>query len=149
MKHTGSVRAPPCSVMGLPVDPGRACILVTEDNVLVRNLVSLALNRDGHFVLVASDSAEALNLCRTYSAKIHLLISNITLLHNSLLDHVHQERPDTRVILMAEATRAKLAWLRREDAVAFLKNPVLPKDLSETILRALTDRDFPTEPLEV
>lgn len=47
-------------------------ILVADDDALIRNLVTLLMQQDGHFVLSAADGHEGLELSRKYPGSIDL-----------------------------------------------------------------------------
>src|SRR4051794_36928668 len=61
----------------LPDDPNQAVILLTDDDVMVLNIVRVTLERDGYFVLTAEDGDEALYLSRQFSGNIHLLLTDV------------------------------------------------------------------------
>ena len=76
-------------------------VLVAEDEVVVRNVVCLILQRDGYQVLSAADGREALELARQYQGTIDLLLSDINMPEMdgpSLAEHVIEERPGIRVL---------------------------------------------------
>jgi len=86
----------------LPQTP--SVILVAEDEVIVRNIVCLMLQREGYQVLSAADGKEALELARQYQGTIDLLLSDINMPYMdgpSLAEHIIQERPGIRVLLMS------------------------------------------------
>ena len=55
----------------------QSVILVADDEALVRNLVTLLMQHDGHFVLSAADGHEGLELSRQYPGAIDLLITDV------------------------------------------------------------------------
>jgi CheY-like chemotaxis protein len=117
-------------------EPYDACILVVENDVLIRNLISMSLNNDGHFVLAAANHAEALELSRTFPGEIRLLIANNAGLAQAIL----AERPNVRVILLSAVTSTELkAIVRTVHPVAFLGETSLPKKLRDIIQQALID----------
>src|SRR5437773_10483032 len=78
-------------------------ILVAEDDVVVRNVVRLLLQGEGHEVLVAVDGYEALELSRRYQGTIHLLLTDIRMPRLDGLELVEQilmERPRIKILLM-------------------------------------------------
>jgi CheY-like chemotaxis protein len=113
-----------------------ACILVVENDVLIRNLISMSLNNEGHFVLAAANQAEALELSRTFPGEIRLLITNIP----GLAEAIAAERPNVRVVLLLPVTSAELKTIvRTVHPVAFLGETSLPKKLRDAIKQALTE----------
>ena len=59
-------------------------ILVADDDALIRNLVTLLMLQDGHFVLSAADGHEGLELSRQYPGNI------------DLFDYRREDAPDER-----------------------------------------------------
>lgn len=95
-------------------------ILVAEDDVIVRNLVRLLLQNDGHEVLVATDGYEALELSRRYHGNIDLLLTDVKMPRMDGLELVEQlllERPQIKVLVMsgniAADTDIRLPFLRK------------------------------------
>jgi len=54
----------------------QSVILVADDEALVRNLVTLLLQQDGHLVLSAANGHEGLELSRRYPGSIELVITD-------------------------------------------------------------------------
>ena len=52
-------------------------ILVADDEVLIRNLVTLLMQQEGYLVLAAADGHEGLELSRKYPGKIDMLITDV------------------------------------------------------------------------
>jgi DNA-binding response OmpR family regulator len=79
-------------------------ILVADDEVLIRNLVTILLQRDGYVVLSASDGQEGLELSRKYPGKIDLVITDVDMPRlngMNLIAHLVEERPGIRTIVMS------------------------------------------------
>ena len=116
----------------------RTCILVTENDVLVRNLVSTVLSNEGYYVLAAANDAEALELSNTFAGPIQLLLAK----KMSLASAIAEKRPEARVLLLSPATSAELKEIvRKIDPGAFLQRAVLPRKMSDSIHRVLSGRD--------
>jgi DNA-binding response OmpR family regulator len=84
-----------------------AVILVADDEVMIRNLMRLALEADGHFVLQACDGEEALRLSREYSGHIDMLVSDVKMPKLdgvALRDRIATERPGIRILLVSGFT---------------------------------------------
>src|ERR1041385_8832710 len=82
----------------------QSVILVADDEALVRNLVTLLLQRVGHFVLSAADGHEGLELSRKYPGKIDLLITDVDMPRmngTDLCGHLMEERPGIKVLVMS------------------------------------------------
>jgi DNA-binding NtrC family response regulator len=81
-------------------------ILVADDEVLIRNLVTLLIQREGHFVLSAADGQEALEISHQYPGIIDLLITDIRMPRmngTNLYSHLVEERPGIKVLVMSGA----------------------------------------------
>jgi CheY-like chemotaxis protein len=78
-------------------------ILVVDDEVLVRNLVTMLLQGAGYTVLSATDGQEGLELSRTYPGKIELVVTDFRMPHNdmSLIVRFLEERPGIKSIVMS------------------------------------------------
>src|ERR1039458_6809689 len=74
----------------------QSVILVADDEALIRNLVTLLLQRDGHLVLSAANGREGLELSRKYPGPIELVITDARMPRmngTDLCAHLLQERP--------------------------------------------------------
>jgi len=84
----------------------QSVILVADDEALVRNLVTLLMQHDGHFVLSAADGHEGLELSRKYPGAIDLLITDVDMPRmngTDLWGHLAEERPGIKVLVMSGA----------------------------------------------
>ena len=116
----------------------RTCILIAEDDVLVRNLVSTVLSNEGHHILAAANDAEALELSDTFPGPIALLVAKKAGLANAIAG----KRPELRVLLLTPPTFAELKEIvRKIDPGGFLQPAILPVKMSESIHRNLSGRD--------
>ncbi len=82
----------------------RPIILVADDEVMIRNLVTLLLQEHGYIVLSASDGQEGLELSRKYPGPIDLVITDVEMPRlngMNLIAHLHEERPGIRSIVMS------------------------------------------------
>lgn len=84
--------------------PDQIVALIVDDEPIVRDVVSTALQTVGFFVLIANDGEEALRLSRRFDGAIHLLVSDIVMpkldgiaLRNQIL----KERPSIKVLLLS------------------------------------------------
>jgi CheY-like chemotaxis protein len=129
-----------------PPETHHSVILVADDNVLVRNLVGLMMQHEGHVVLSAADGQEGLELSRKYMGIIDLLITDTEMPRMNGADlcaHLLGERPAIKVLVMSSADMSER--VRQDATLAFLQKPFDGKDVRErvqTILaapRQLTD----------
>jgi len=78
-------------------------ILVADDEVMIRNLVTLLLQAQGYVVLSAFDGQEALDLSRKYPGTIDLVITDVRMPRLDgieLCTRLLQERPGIKAIVM-------------------------------------------------
>jgi len=86
-------------------------ILVADDEVMVRNLVTLLLQREGHLVLAAADGREGLALSRKYPGKIDLVITDVDMPRLNGADlcaHLLEERPEIKALVMSSADMSEI-----------------------------------------
>jgi CheY-like chemotaxis protein len=79
-------------------------ILVADDEVMIRNIVTLLLQAKGYIVLSASDGQEALELSRNYPGAIDLVITDREMPRLNGMDliaHLLEERPRIKSIVMS------------------------------------------------
>ena len=91
----------------LPSKPGRTVVLIAEDEVMVRNVVRIALEEEGYFVLAAEDGEQALFLSRQFPGTIHALLSDVKMPNLDGLElqkTILTERPEIKILLMSGYT---------------------------------------------
>ena len=84
----------------------RPVILVADDEVMIRNLVTILMQAEGYFVLAAADGHEGLELSRKYPGTIELVITDMQMpkLNGAdLCAHLLEERPGIKVLIMSGA----------------------------------------------
>jgi CheY-like chemotaxis protein len=124
------------------VEPKETCILLAEDEAVVRNLVGLMLSREGYSVLTANDGQEALELCTSFKAPIHMLLTDVTMPRMTgleLAERVQKKRSDIKVMIMSGETAQTV--LKENALDAFLQKPFMPPTLLRCVQRLLTS-DF-------
>jgi PAS domain S-box-containing protein len=83
---------------------GHSTILVVEDEEMLREVFSEALSKRGYQVLLARNGFEALEICRDYSDKIHLLLTDVVMPEvdgMELAKRAEVMRPGLRVLFMS------------------------------------------------
>jgi DNA-binding response OmpR family regulator len=109
-------------------------ILVAEDEVMIRNLVTTLMQSEGYFVLSASDGLEGLELSRKYSGEIDLLITDWQMprLNGSdLRSHMLEERPGIKVLVMSGTDMGTIVG--QNVNVPFLPKPFDGETLKERV----------------
>ena len=102
----------------------RPVILVADDEVVIRKLVTLLLQAYRHIVLSASDGQEALELSRNYPGTIDQLITDVEMPRLScmaLCSHLLKERQGIKVIVMSGGDMSGI--VRQNDHLPFLPKP--------------------------
>jgi DNA-binding response OmpR family regulator len=107
-------------------------ILVADDDALIRNLVTLLMQQDGHFVLSAADGHEGLELSRQYPGSIDLVITDVQMPRlngTDLCAHLFEERPGIKVLVMSGADMSEIVSQN-------INLPFLPKPFDGQTLKA-------------
>jgi DNA-binding response OmpR family regulator len=115
-----------------PPGARHSVILVADDNALIRNLVTLLMQQDGHFVLSAADGHEGLDLSRQYPGPIDLVITDLEMPRLNGADlcaHLLEERPGIKALVMSGA-------VMREIVSQNVNLPFLPKPFDGQTIRA-------------
>ena len=113
------------------------CLLLVEDDALVRDTVALMLEEDGFEVMVAADAEEALQLVRD-GLNAPVIVTDVDLGAGpsgaDLADALHRLRPDVRIIFITGrgAVLSKRALDKRE---AILTKPFASAALSSLVRR--------------
>jgi CheY-like chemotaxis protein len=87
-----------------PSRPDQTVILVVDDEVMIRNVARLVLEREGYFILAAHDGEEALHLSRKFPGTIHGVLSDVKMPIMDgveLRERILVERPGIAVLLMS------------------------------------------------
>jgi PAS domain S-box-containing protein len=120
---------------------GDETILVVEDEEIVRNLVVEILTGSGYKVLIASSGESALEICKTYTDTIHLLLTDVIMPKmggSALKDLVAGLRPDIKVLFMSGYTDDAIAHREVYDAnIAFIEKPFMPNVLLRKVREVL------------
>jgi two-component system cell cycle sensor histidine kinase/response regulator CckA len=80
------------------------CILVAEDDPVIRRTTVNALKPYGYYILEAIDGHEALEVSTTYEGDIDLLITNVAMprMHgHELARQIKQHRPHIRILIVS------------------------------------------------
>jgi len=119
-------------------------ILVADDEVMIRNLVTLLLQAHGYVVLSASDGLEALELSRKYPGTIDLVITDVEMPRLNGMDlcaHLLEERPGIKAIVMSGADMSEIT--RQNINLPFLPKPF---DGEALLARVRTILGAPVQP---
>ena len=117
----------------------QSVILVADDEVLIRNLVTLLMQREGHFVLSAADGHEGLELSRKYPGTIDLVITDVDMPRmngTDLCGHLMEERPGMKVLVMSGADISEI--VSQNENLPFLPKPFDGQTLKARVRAVLT-----------
>jgi PAS domain S-box-containing protein len=128
----------------VPVQPtrGTETVLLVEDEDGVRSLVRQVLSSKGYTVLEAPGSPEAIDICRSYQGKIHLLVTDVVLPHMNgrmLAENLLTLRPAMKVLFVSGYTDDKMIQHGVQGSGSmFLQKPFSADVLAATV-RAMLD----------
>lgn len=138
--------APPFEEGAEPPPPrGTETILLVEDDVRVRMLTRLVLERHGYDVLEAGTGIEALTVWRDHGHRVDLLLTDVVmpggLTGRDLATQLHASKPDLAVVFTSGySAEAPGRGLMLHEGEHLVPKPSPPRRLLETLRRALDAR---------
>lgn len=124
-----------------PGRSGAGCILVVDDEVLVRGLAETVLQRGGYEVLLAGDGVEGVRIFREKRAVIDLVLLDYSMPRMTGLEAMREMQlldPQVRVIFSSGFTRdSDATQLMATGACAFVPKPYRPEELLAAVRRIL------------
>jgi signal transduction histidine kinase len=123
------------------VPRGTETILLAEDEPGVRAAVRLVLESSGFKVLEARSAEEAMRICRTHQAPIHLLVTDVvmpTMSGRQLAECAAAARPNIKVLFMSGYTDDSVVRHGVLGAgMRFLQKPFTPMVLARKVREVL------------
>lgn len=117
----------------------RICLLLVEDDVLVRTTVAMMLEDEGFHVVEAATAGEAQSLIRG-GLNASVMVTDVDLGAGpsgpELADWLHGQRPDLSIIFITGRT-ASLAGRQRDVREAMLPKPFEGSVLSDLVRKML------------
>ena len=119
---------------------GLGTILVAEDALVVRKLVSEVLCEEGYQVLVAQNGEEALRLIENHPGPIHLLLTDVVMPGvggKEVADQMTSLRPEAKVLYSSGYTHQGMFLKKLSPDIAYLQKPFTPDELRRKVHEVL------------
>ncbi|MHB8809140.1 MAG: ATP-binding protein [Desulfobulbaceae bacterium] len=129
----------PIAAWSLP--PGDETILIAEDDANIRTMLKVCLEQMGYSVLLAADGREAVEVCRTYTGRIHLLLTDVIMPNmngQELADALREKRKDLAVLFMSGYTHDVITHHGVLEGVNFIQKPITLSALANKLREVLT-----------
>jgi CheY-like chemotaxis protein len=121
--------------------PGTETVLLVEDEIAVRTLARLILQKSGYTVLEATHGYEAMRIGQQHHESIHLLLTDVVMPEmggRELAERLTPLHPAMKVIFMSGYTDDAVVRHGVQHAETnFLQKPFSPIDLARTVRKVL------------
>lgn len=135
---------PAGSLLPTPTAAGEPCVLVIDDEEIVRQVLTGLLNTLGYRVLLAADGLEAVARLREHGNDIALAILDMIMPHQGgceTFDALRAIRPDLRIVIASgHSLNDDAQKLLNAGASGFLQKPFSRDALARTVHQALALR---------
>jgi len=105
-------------------DPDKYCILVAEDDSILRYTTARALSKHGYCVIEARDGKEASQRAAEYDGTIHVLVTNVEMPEKNgheLARELKGKRPDLQILIVSGSDEPEFRPEARHFADALMK----------------------------
>lgn len=123
-----------------PVEPGSGCVLVVDDEEMIRTTAKMILTAQGYEVLLAGDGQEGVDAFRRHADRISVVVLDVVMPRMSGRDAFRAMReidPDVRVILASGFVRDRID---DEGLAGFIGKPFSRHELLSTVQDARRHR---------
>ena len=124
--------------------PANGCVvLIVDDDPAVLEVAAKVLERIGYEVLQAAEGAQALELLRSHTGRLDLVLTDVVMPGmggRELGERIAQERPGTRLLYMSAYTEDEaMLYGVRVAGMNFLSKPFSLRALADAVRQALAD----------
>jgi len=122
---------------------GSETVLLVEDENTGREVLRQTLEREGYYVLVASDGEEALIVAELHEGELHAVVTDVVMPRMGgveLAQNLRSARPDAQVIYMSGHLQDVAAREQVQKHGEFLQKPFAPKALAGKLRELLDGR---------
>jgi CheY-like chemotaxis protein len=120
---------------------GSEAVLVVEEERVVRNLLRRTLESQGYLVLEAADDQAAVDVAKSYSGPISVVITDLSLPHLhglSLVQLLQRQRPELRALFTSCHSESEVrSQAALDTSVEVVEKPPNPLSLSSGVRRAI------------
>lgn len=122
--------------------PGRETVLLVEDESAPRVLSARVLRESGYTVLEAVSGEAAIEISRSHSGPVDLLLTDVVLPGlggGELAEQLVSERPDLRVLYTSGYADNPIVQQAVRDGGAYLQKPFTPRELAGAVRQLLDE----------
>ncbi len=117
-------------------DNGSETILLVEDESFVRELAHRSLSSRGYRILSAVDGLDAVEIARTFSGRIDLVLSDVVMPHMGVAElsaKLLQHRPGVRLLFMSGYSESAIRRNGVIDGARLIEKPFTPESLARQV----------------